>query len=47
MIGYSPLGDPACYREVGVTGALCSWLEGLPVDAAERIAAELPALRGA
>ncbi len=54
QVGRNPLSDPGFYRElveryrdVGVTEVLCSWPKDLPVDAVERIAAELPALRGA
>ena len=53
QVGRNPLSDPGFYRElveryreVGVTEVLCSWPKDLPVDAIERIAAELPALRG-
>ena len=52
-MGRNPLTDPGFYgelveryREIGVTEVLCSWPKDLPVDAIERIAAELPALRG-
>jgi len=54
QVGRNPLTDPGFYRElveryreVGVTEVLCSWPKDMAVDAIERIAAELPALRGA
>ena len=54
QVGRNPLSDPGFYRElveryreIGVTEVLCSWPKDMPVDAIERIAAELPALRGA
>ena len=54
QVGRNPLTDPVFfrelverYREVGVTEVLCSWTKDIPTEAIERIAAELPALRGA
>lgn len=35
------------YREAGVSEVICQWQRDLPLDQLERIAAELPGLRGA
>ena len=35
------------YREAGVSEVICQWQQDLPLDRIERIAAEVPALRGA
>ena len=52
-VGFDPLASPEAYRdlvgryrEAGADEVLCSWGRDTPVAAIERIAAELPALRG-